>query len=125
MQSSKSAEEKASGGSKVRERGRAPKRGGHSTVFVSTKCICAVADNPHQKLDPRSRIPRRTSHFSQKMGVLLKGGVDIWVSSSRDGKTLSSVRSALPEFCAACGENHMQYIYYYYYYHYYHYYYIL
>ena len=52
----------------VRERGSAPRRGRHSTIFVSTKCICAVAawrfDNPHQKVVPRSRIPRSTSHLS-------------------------------------------------------------
>ena len=27
----------------VRDRGSAPKRGGHSTILFSTKCICAVA----------------------------------------------------------------------------------
>ena len=51
----------------LRERGSAPERGRHSTTFVPTKCICAVAawwfDNPDQKVVPRSRIPRSTSHF--------------------------------------------------------------
>ena len=51
-----------------RERGSAPKRGGHSTILFPTKCIFAVAawwfDNPHQKAVPRRRIPRSTSHFS-------------------------------------------------------------
>ena len=52
----------------VRERGSAPKRGRHSTIFSPPKCVCAVAagwsDNPHQQVVPRSRIPRTTSHFS-------------------------------------------------------------
>ena len=52
-----------------RERISAPKRGRHSTIFVSsTRCTCAVAaswfDSPHRKVVPRSRIPRSTSHFS-------------------------------------------------------------
>ena len=54
--------------SRIRERRSASKRGGHPTIWFSTKCICAVAtwwfDNPHKKVVPRSRIPRRTSHFS-------------------------------------------------------------
>ena len=53
----------------LRERGSAPKRGRHATICFSTKCIRAVAacwfDNPHQKVVPRNRIPRSTSHFSQ------------------------------------------------------------
>ena len=52
----------------TRERGSAPKRGGHSTIWFSAKRICAVAawwfDSPHQKVVPRSRIPRSTSHLS-------------------------------------------------------------
>ena len=72
-----------SGGSKAREGGSAPKRGRHSTIFLSTKCICAVAvwcfDNPHQKVVPRSRIPRSTSHFSHKGFFLVKGGLAICV----------------------------------------------
>ena len=59
----------------VRERGSAPKGGRHSTTCVNPQwnaacqvSICAVAawwfDNPHQKVVPRSRIPRSTSHFS-------------------------------------------------------------
>ena len=44
------------------------KRGRHSTILFPTRCICAVAawwfDNPRQKVVPRSRIPRNTSHFS-------------------------------------------------------------
>ena len=60
---------------KVRERGSAPRRGRHSTMFVSTKCMCAVAtqrfDNPHRTVVPRSRIPRSTSHFSYNIIVSL------------------------------------------------------
>ena len=41
----------------LREEGSAPKRGRHSTLLVSTRCICAAAawwfDNPHQKVVPR------------------------------------------------------------------------
>ena len=37
-------------GASLRERGSAPKRGGHTTILFSTKRICAVAawcfDNP-------------------------------------------------------------------------------
>ena len=49
-----------------RERGSAPKRGRHSTIWFSTKCICALAawwsDNPRRKVAPRSWIPRNTSY---------------------------------------------------------------
>ena len=61
----------------VREGGSAPKRGGHSTICVSTKCICAVAalcfDNPYQEVIPRSQIPRSTSHFSYSAFATLRG----------------------------------------------------
>ena len=55
----------------VGERGSAPRRGRHSTIVVPVECICAVAawwfDRPRQRVVPRSRIPRSTSHFSHGM----------------------------------------------------------